>query len=99
MVGRQNMKRTIVTRGVQIGREVYVKDENGVWHEDEMEIGKIATEFFNDLFKSTNHNNFSSVLNSVHGKVTSQMNYFLLFPYSRPEVKQVVFQMGMNRAS
>lgn len=70
-------------------------DSNNQWSEDQGVIENIFLNHFQNLFTSSKPNKdyIEKVLNSVSKRVDSRMNETLIAPFTRHEVKKVVFQM------
>lgn len=62
--------------------------DQGVRHEDVETMGVMVQEYFTHLFTSEVNDVDDEVLVDVNQKVTSEMNQFLLAPFSREEVKE-----------
>lgn len=72
-------------------------DDQGVRHEDVETMGVMVQECFTHLFTSEVNDVDDEVLVDVNQKVTSEMNQFLLAPFSR-EVKKALFSIGDLKA-
>ncbi|KAK9691742.1 hypothetical protein RND81_09G216300 [Saponaria officinalis] len=73
-------------------------DSNGEWVSDEKGLENLAHNFFNDLFASSNPNNFEVVLGCVEPLVTEEMNVALQRHFTVEEVKYALDQMHPNKA-
>ena len=49
-------------------------DADGVWQEDEGKIEEIVVDYYNSLFKSNDPSEFTTILEAVTHKVSSDMN-------------------------
>ena len=68
-------------------------DDQGVRHEDVEMMGEMVQEYFTHLFTSEVNDVDDEVLVDVNQKVTSEMNQFLLAPFSREEVKKKLYSV------
>lgn len=75
-----------------------MRDENGNWIEDEEEIAKEATSFFQKQFTKENYGNDFSALNCIPKLVDDADNEKLLEVPTMKELKEVVFSMNPHSA-
>jgi hypothetical protein len=75
-----------------------LKKENGVVTEDVMEMSRMVTSFYKELYTTEGTEEMDEVLNSVPRKVTPEMNSQLLIPFEEKEVKEALFQMFPTKA-
>ena len=76
-----------------------ISDRQGqVWSTQE-DIGASFINFFGSLFTSEQLGEMESCLLSIERKITPEMNRALTKPFSKEEVKAVVFQMSALKAS
>ena len=73
-------------------------DANGVWQEDEGKIEEIVVEYYNNLFTSSSHSDFSELHQAIQPKVTLSMNQMLLKPFTGEEVRVALKQMHPLKA-
>ena len=64
-----------------------VLDGGGQWHENEEGIARVAEEYFQELFTTSNPSIIEPVVERVDRVVTPLMNQQLLQPYTAEEVK------------
>lgn len=50
-----------------------LENDDGVWVEDEVEMGDIATKYFKDIFASSNPSGFESILNGIQSIVGADL--------------------------
>ena len=77
-----------------------VEDNQGQWLNDQKDIDREFSEFFQDLFKTSNPS-YVQVQEAVSGlqpKVTSEMNHQLDEPFTTDEIVEVLSQMGPTKA-
>ena len=68
-------------------------DADGVWQEDEGKIEEIVVDYYNSLFKSNDPSEFTTILEAVTHKVSSDMNQNLTRDFIAMEVKMALKQM------
>ena len=68
-------------------------DKNGFYQRSEASKGQVAIQYFLDLFKSTNSENYTKFFHDFPKKVTSVMNHHLTMKVSAEEVKDAVFSI------
>ena len=72
----------------------FLVDENGIEHTLNKEKGKIAEQFFEDLFTSSYPANMDSVLEGFQTKVTQDMNHDLTQKITEQEIYNAVFSIN-----
>jgi hypothetical protein len=75
-----------------------LKKPDGQVTEDAIEMGRLATTFYKELYRSEGVNDMEQVLNTVPAKVTEAMNEELIAPFEEREVKEALFQMFPTKA-
>ena len=70
-----------------------LRDENGHDHFSEEAKGEVASEYFRNLFKSTNGGDFSQLFEGFSSRVSPSMNESLSKEVSNEEVKEAVFSI------
>lgn len=75
-----------------------IKTSSGEWLDNDSDIAQGFTGYFKSLFSSEGSRDWSTVLNCVNQRVSSEMNNDLLSPISVEEVKAAVFQLGGLKA-
>jgi hypothetical protein len=75
-----------------------LEDDQGVRHEDVETMRVMVQEYFTHVFTSEVNDIDDEVLVDINQKVTSEMNQFLLAPFSREEVKKALFSIGDLKA-
>ena len=73
---------------------VGLEDEFGVWTEDEDQMGKLASSYFDTMFTTSNPIGFDEILNGLIPIVTDKMNNSLNEPYNAEEVLKVLHHMA-----
>lgn len=76
--------RTMVTK---------LMDANGVAHRSEATKAQVAIHYFQDLFKSSNSEDYRDMLQGFSAKVTDRMNQSLTQTVTADEVKHAVFSI------
>ena len=51
-----------------------LEDEFGVWTEDEDQMGRLASTYFDTMFTTSNPTGFDEILNGLVPTVTEEMN-------------------------
>ena len=77
----------------------FLVDENGFEQTLNREKGKIAKQFFENLFTSSYPANMDSVLEGFPNRVTQDMNYVLTQEVTEQEIYNVVFSINAESAS
>ena len=62
------------------------------------DMARVATSYFQDIFKAGTYTQMEECLNVVPHKVTEEMHQILTNDYSAEEVKATLFQMGPTKA-
>ena len=70
-----------------------VMDESNNWHENEEEIAKIITEYYQKLFITSQPVISLELLDAIQMSVTRQMNHMLTKAFTAAEVKKALDQM------
>lgn len=68
-------------------------DANGVWQTDETKMEDIAVDYYNNLFTSSNLEEFTELLIVVQLKVSTAMNERLLRLFMENEVRLALKKM------
>ncbi|KAF8085953.1 hypothetical protein N665_0641s0010 [Sinapis alba] len=79
-------------------RIVDLYDSEGNWIAEEQGIQKVAVEFFDNLFQSTELTNFEQFLEDIPSTITPQMNQRLLRLATEEKVRQALFMMHPEKA-
>ena len=75
-----------------------LRDENGVWQEDETVFSGILNRFYEELFTSSNRHGSDRILDGVHEVVTEEMRIDLAKPYTGKEVDYAIKEMTPLKA-
>jgi hypothetical protein len=75
-----------------------LKKPDGQVTEDAIEMGRLATTFYKELYRSEWVKDMDQVLNTVRAKVTTAMNEELIAHFEDREVKEALFQMFHTKA-
>ncbi|XP_010424208.1 PREDICTED: uncharacterized protein LOC104709265 [Camelina sativa] len=73
-------------------------DAHGIEHFCDSAIGKVAEDYFTNLFTTAQHTNMEEILADIEPKVTQDMNNMLTQPVTDQEIKAAVFSIGADRA-
>ena len=73
-------------------------DDAGNWITDENGVEKVAVDYFDGLFNSTNPTEFDSFLEEIGPSISPQMNQRLLKLATEEEVRQALFMMHPEKA-
>lgn len=73
-------------------------DVNGNFQRSEASKGEVATQYFRDLFTSTNPDSFHDMFQGFQAKVTHQMNENLVRHVSKEEITEAVFSIKPSRS-
>ncbi|KAG7585995.1 Reverse transcriptase zinc-binding domain [Arabidopsis thaliana x Arabidopsis arenosa] len=79
-------------------RIIGLHDENGIWSDEDKNIQHIAVSYFENLFTSTNPQEFEEALKEVKTTITDQVNEFLTAPATEKEVRTALFMMHPEKA-
>lgn len=79
-------------------RVTRLKNVNGNWVEDQLELQGMITNHFSELFESSNPLNIEAVTRLIQPRVNRRMNEGLLSPIEEGEVKRAVFFLGPHKA-
>lgn len=71
-----------------------LRDEQGVWQEDEEVFSALLTEFYSNLFTSSNPHDLDCILDGVQTVVTVEMRVKLDKPYTSEEVGEAIREMA-----
>ena len=75
-----------------------VRDPNDEWQEDKEVIGRTFTEYFEQLFNSSQPNVSAELIEAIHTKVTDRMNSRLLQEFQASKIEQALKQMHPMKA-
>ena len=75
-----------------------LRDEQGVWQEDEEVFSALLTEFYSNLFTSFNPHDLDRILGNVQTVVTEEMRAQLDKPYTSKEVGATIIEMAPLKA-
>ncbi|GMY09850.1 hypothetical protein FCV25MIE_05089 [Fagus crenata] len=75
-----------------------VLDHNGVWCDEERQIGEVAVKYFDDIFSASPVLEVGSVVQHINRIITDDMNRALLSPFTAVEVREAMFQMHPLKA-
>ena len=75
-----------------------IKTKNGDWVEEIEEVAKVASYYFQNIFKAGACDKMEECLNAIPHKMTDDMLEVLSRSYSREEVKAALFQMRPTKA-
>ena len=62
------------------------------------DIARVATDYFENIFRSSSYERIGECLSVVQHKVTLDMQEILSSDYSADEIKAALFQMGPTKA-
>ena len=77
---------------------VGLHDELGNWITEENKVEKVAVDYFESLFRSTNTIDFDSFLEEIVPSISHQMNQILLRMATEEEVRLALFMMHPEKA-
>ena len=77
---------------------VGLHDTLGNWITDENGVEKVAVDYFEDLFSSTDPTEFDSFLDEIVPSISPQMNQILLRMATEEEVRLALFMMHPKKA-
>ena len=69
-------------------------DEFGFWTEDEDQMGRLASSYFDTMFTTSNPTSFDEILSGLIPSVTDEMNDSLNKPYNAKEVLKALHHMA-----
>ncbi|PPS08709.1 hypothetical protein GOBAR_AA11933 [Gossypium barbadense] len=75
-----------------------LKDAHGAWHEDKEEIGHIAWNYFNDLFKTSINLDIDSDMHYVPVCIDGETNRRLIGEFTDEEILRAFKQMDSRKA-
>ena len=75
-----------------------LRDDQGVWEEDEEVFSALLTEFYSNLFTSSNPHDLDCILEGVQTVVTVEMRVKLDKPYTSEEVGEAIREMAPLKA-
>ena len=71
-----------------------LKDDEGVWHEDEDTCARMLNEFYSQLFTSSQPHDLDRILDGVVEVVTDEMREDLARPYTSEEIDVAIKEMA-----
>ena len=78
---------------------LYKVDSRLFWNTDENGVEKVAVDYFDGLFSSTNPTEFDRFLEEIGSSISPQMNEMLLRLATEEDVRQALFMMHPEKAS
>jgi hypothetical protein len=75
-----------------------LKDDEGVWHDVPMDMERMATSYFQQLFTKDPSLNSETLVNLTREKITTEMNDSLCKDFSDEEIGVALFQIGPLKA-
>jgi hypothetical protein len=87
---RQEKRRTLLKK---------LRDDSGVWVEEQGQIESLANNYFASLFSAGIHVADEAVLQKVQPRVNQRMNNLLMTPYTREEVKKGSIQYRRSQSA
>ncbi|KAL9677317.1 hypothetical protein QQ045_005545 [Rhodiola kirilowii] len=78
-----------------------IKDSNGSWITDEIEMCKEAVNYFSNIFTTSyqgNEVNWEESLSIIDSSNSSEQSEFLRAPFTQSEVQNAIFQIGATKA-
>ena len=75
-----------------------LKDSFGNFFSNQIDLERIAVEYFQQMFTSVSTGSYSQVIHHVHEVVILEMNNMLLEEFTQEEVKKALFQMNPTKA-
>ncbi|GAV78604.1 hypothetical protein CFOL_v3_22069, partial [Cephalotus follicularis] len=76
-----------------------IRDENGVWSEEEGVYKQLIINYFQTLFLSSQLKELNRILEHVESKATEEMNNMLTEAFSKIEIVVAIRQMNPTKAS
>ncbi|KAH9790374.1 reverse transcriptase domain-containing protein [Citrus sinensis] len=76
---------------------VKLRNAQGVWCADSVEIDTLIGTYFTELFSSNGSNN-EAVVSSVMTSITAKQNQILLAPFTDADVKEALFNMHPDKS-
>ena len=89
------------TKASQRQRKNYIqgiKDKHDQWVEEVEDIGEVASDYFENMFRACRCDQMADCLSAVPNKVTANMKEGLTCEYTAEEVRIALFQMGPTKA-
>ena len=89
------------TKASQRQRKNYIqgiKDKHDRWVEEVEDIGVVASDYFENMFRAGRCDQMADCLSAVPNKVTANMKEVLTCEYTAEEVRIALFQMGPTKA-
>jgi hypothetical protein len=75
-----------------------LRDDSGAWQENTKIMGRMATDYFKNLFKADASLAYEPVLDLFDEKITPEMNEKLCEEFSDREISDALFQIGPLKA-
>nr|XP_027075819.1 uncharacterized protein LOC113699652 [Coffea arabica] len=75
-----------------------LQKNDGTWCKNEQKIEEEFSEYYKDLFATTNPDNFEDILAEIPSTIFGQMNEQLIRPVEENEIRQASFSMHPNKA-
>ena len=95
--GQKILTRFAMSRANQRNKHNYIlglEDDFGIWIEDEDQMGRMASSYFDAMFTTLNPTGFDEILSGLLPIVTDEMNDSLNKPYNAEEVLKALHQMA-----
>ncbi|XP_071939954.1 uncharacterized protein [Coffea arabica] len=75
-----------------------LEKQDGTWCKSEEEIEVELCQYYNDLFTTTNPDDFEEILKEIPSTISRQMNAKLIKPVEEKDIRQALFSMHPNKA-
>jgi hypothetical protein len=88
----------VLPNGKKTNMILGLRDDQGIWQNESVDISNIAVEYFHQLFVSSNPDCIGEVVDQVDTMVSPAMDDALLRDFSNEEIQRALFQMAPSKA-
>uniref|UniRef100_A0A2N9FPX8 Uncharacterized protein n=1 Tax=Fagus sylvatica TaxID=28930 RepID=A0A2N9FPX8_FAGSY len=75
-----------------------VRDQAGIWHENEVQVARVFLEYYRTLFTTSNPSNIEEAVAPTPQVITQSMNNSLTREFTSAEVEHAIAQMSPSTA-
>ncbi|KAM1781459.1 hypothetical protein COP1_039935 [Malus domestica] len=79
-------------------RIVKLRDDQGLWQEDQGGIEKVVTDYFSGIYRSQQYGDANDIIDGLEPRISYDMNSILNATFTVEEVRAALFQMEPSKS-